>query len=314
MLREFAVLAILARPGFAPASTRSVRDAIIQSGWRDVLPERYQQQVVHRALAGLELREHASHADAFWQPTAAGLQFVEDHIDGNPNVNPEAREEAGCPSRQYGTTPPTTEVFMFHPAVIDIGRHLAVAIVIIAIAPALAYAVPRTITALSNHGVTSPWRFAAATPALSVGPIGSFTLVHGALVAYIRRETDRHVSLDYDGALAASLSQLLEDAYNAGAIHGPRDVEMTAYATGDGLIISVREGRCDPSRYAFRRQISTSPIETTALVARDASGEDGAFAALEACLARATQLLPALSLLQAAERLDEGRSTTLHNA
>jgi hypothetical protein len=203
---------------------------------------------------------------------------------------------------------------MLHPALIDIGRHLTLAIAIMAIAPALAYAVPRTIAALSNHPIHSPWRFAEATPALSVGPVGRFTLDHGALAAYIRRESARHVSLDYDGALAASLSQRLEDAHIAGAINGPRDVEMTAYATDDGLIISVREGRCDPTSYAFRRQISTSPIETTALVARDASGEDTAFAALEACLARATQLLPALSLLQAAERLDEGRSTSLHNA
>lgn len=95
MLREFAALAILTRRRFAPATVAAVHDAIAQSLWHDVLPERYSHQTVHRALAGLETREHATHTGEHWQPTAAGLQFGRDHIDRNPNVNPEAREERG---------------------------------------------------------------------------------------------------------------------------------------------------------------------------------------------------------------------------
>jgi hypothetical protein len=95
MLREFAALAILTRRRFAPATVATVRDAIAQSLWHDVLPERYSHQAVHRALAGLETREHTTHTGELWQPTAAGLQFLRDHIDRNPNVNPEAREARG---------------------------------------------------------------------------------------------------------------------------------------------------------------------------------------------------------------------------
>jgi hypothetical protein len=95
MRRELAVLAILARPPFVPATVRSVHDAIAQSAWRDVLPDRYELQAVHRALAGLEAREHASHDGELWQATDAGLQFVLDHIEGNPHVDPEAREKRG---------------------------------------------------------------------------------------------------------------------------------------------------------------------------------------------------------------------------
>lgn len=94
--RELAALSVLARPPFLPSTVSSVHDAIADSAWRDVLPDHpYVLQAVHRALAGLETREHASHEGDLWQATDAGLQFVLDHIEGNPHVDPEAREKLG---------------------------------------------------------------------------------------------------------------------------------------------------------------------------------------------------------------------------
>jgi hypothetical protein len=199
---------------------------------------------------------------------------------------------------------------MFTQAVIEIGPNLTQALAIIAIAAAAAYGLPRMFsTAAKYNQGFGPWDFIGQRAPLSLGPIGTLTLSRGTLADYTRREHNSGVSLDYDGALAESISRRFEEAREAGAIEGPSDVEAVVNATGGALIIAVRERHTDPGSYAFQRQISSGAIAASALLARDTAGEEGAFAALEACLARATSLLPALALLQAAEGLDEGRST-----
>jgi len=92
MRRELAALAILARPGFAPATVSTLRETIASSPWRDVLPDRYQQQAVHRALAALECRHQAQRCELgdLWELTEFGLDFAREHVIGNHNINPEA--------------------------------------------------------------------------------------------------------------------------------------------------------------------------------------------------------------------------------
>lgn len=138
-------------------------------------------------------------------------------------------------------------------------------------------------------------------PRLSVEPAGAFALDRGALTEYMQRELDMTLVIE-DRALDDEIAERVNHAREGGAISGPENVEVAAYADGEGVIVAVREEKVDPDSYAYRRQIATHAIDPRFLIDRERTGDvEEVFAAIEECLRRAGELVRGLRLLQAAE-------------
>lgn len=133
-------------------------------------------------------------------------------------------------------------------------------------------------------------------------PDEAFRLDREQLRSYITNEyeTDPRLQLSESRGLARAINDRMQDARDSGALSDPDNIELATYDLDETLLIAVREDRVDPSAPAYKRQITTYPIESRRL-SDEATTETACFEAIEAVLARANQLFPMLRLLQHAE-------------
>jgi hypothetical protein len=132
-----------------------------------------------------------------------------------------------------------------------------------------------------------------------------FTLDREALREHLEHEygddTDLGIST-FDGTPVGSkaIAAAYDAAWEAGAIGGIDDLEAFVYDVDDGVLISVREEGALPAL----RQVATPSIEAKRLIDEGTPDTfDGMVTVLRELLDRASELVPALRLLQAAERL-----------
>jgi hypothetical protein len=138
-----------------------------------------------------------------------------------------------------------------------------------------------------------------------------FRLDRERLRAYLTEEhkSEPRLEIGGPGGVAGAIDTRVSDAYDAGALSGPENVELETYAVDDALVVAVREDQVDPGNPAYRRQVATYSIESRYLSDPDTS-ETACFTAIEAVLARADRLVPTLRLLQDAERAATGTDDT----
>jgi hypothetical protein len=126
----------------------------------------------------------------------------------------------------------------------------------------------------------------------------AFHLNRRILADSVREEYGRLEGLsDYaEAGLAGALDGRVRDAEDCGAISAPENTEIQTYATGDSIVVCVRERRIPAGTQL--RQLATFSLEAHHLVTGRSylASREG----VEAVLAHANDLLPALRALQAA--------------
>jgi hypothetical protein len=139
----------------------------------------------------------------------------------------------------------------------------------------------------------------------------TFLLDRAGLREYLAHEySGEGVGLDPDD-LAGSIVRRLRQAQDADAIGAPENTEIAGYTEDDAVLIAVREVWVPGATY--RRQIATYLVETRYLT-EGGEGFTECCEALEACLRRASKLMPGLRLLQTAERMTSAITPTEEQA